>query len=423
MFPFEEDKEKLGRYLDDLILQRYKTKRAFCRAYLMTAGENPTEDAIVNLSNRMSQIKKGKKAIQIYDLPIFSELLGVSCEQLLSAGRYCPPLTHRATNYTIAASKDQSQWEAYIHREDKLILNSDEYGKTIIDYALEFENYDFLKYLMANGYIWFDSGEDTDYSLTFGAGTSITPRAIGNTDSGLLYKLRTQDDLRTKLIVLAVVRGDLQMLDDLRAREIPQLYTHAHYLGRVHPDFESRYPDRLIEHIARASDCVLDYFTDPFSIKDNVRYKDGSVRRHTFLFPYISQLLDLLISSNVHFAETAVKKAIRHNKSTYNSLRRLVESIKSDKYYTPEYMPSLWKKVCLENLDFYKSGNIVMFRAIYSNQIVDGIITNVAHTTVQTYDPVLREFVKELNESYDAIRYFKDHLDSPSLFTEGHSGE
>ena len=57
--------------------------------------------------------------------------------------------------YSIAFSKDPAEWEAYIQRDDKLILNPDEYDKTAIDYALEAGNYPFLKYLTEKGYIWF----------------------------------------------------------------------------------------------------------------------------------------------------------------------------------------------------------------------------------------------------------------------------
>lgn len=39
------------------------------------------------MANRLSQMLNGNKGIQIYDLPVFTELLGISCEELLSAGR------------------------------------------------------------------------------------------------------------------------------------------------------------------------------------------------------------------------------------------------------------------------------------------------------------------------------------------------
>ena len=41
--------------------------------------------------------------------------------------------------------------------------DADEYGKTVIDYALEYENYDFLKYLTEKKYIWFVGKDEIDF--------------------------------------------------------------------------------------------------------------------------------------------------------------------------------------------------------------------------------------------------------------------
>ena len=415
MFRLEEDNAKIGRYLSDLIDQKYESKRKFCRAYLEAAKKEPNNENLTNMANRLSQIIKGNKAIQIYDLPYFTDLLGVSCEQIISAGEYSVPLTKRVTNYSIACSKDPAKWEAYINREDKLILNSDEYCKTVIDYALEFANYEFLKYLMDKGYVWFDSRKDNDYITTFGAGTSIKHREPGYIDWGLEGKLREEDDLRINLIALAADHEDLHMLTELRARENPQLYFSAHYLSGNHPDFDSCYNERMVNHIASSSEHVLDYFTDSFKIKDRVRYKDGSDRAHTFMFPYISKLLDKLVSNNSPFTETALKKALAYNQQTYKKLRDLILALKNDDYYAKDYMKDLWIKTCEQYLDFYENGDIISFRAVYTsmtaNRKIDGIITNVPHVTKTPSSPILKHLTRELNESYEAIKNLKENLE------------
>ncbi len=81
-------------------------------------------------------------------------------------------------------------------------------------------------------------------------------------------------------------------------------------------------------------------------------------------------------------------------------------------------MKDLWIKACEQNLDFHENGDIVMFTAYYStmneqNQ-VDGIITNVAHVTKIPTSPILKHLAEELNESYDAIRNIRDHLEEIS---------
>lgn len=412
-----KDNATIGKYLANLIKQKYNdNQRDFCRACItLQEGDPEDKSSVDRMANHISQIIGGRNnSIPLDDFPIFTELLGVTCEQILSAGDYSVPVADRVTNYSIASSKDPAEWERYINRADKLILNNDEYCKTVLDYALEFGNYEFIKYLMDNKYIWFDSRNDNDYVLNFGAGTSIERRGIGSIDWGLQKQL-FEDELRLNLIALAVDNDDLKMLNDLHARENPQLYYNAHYLSCTHPDFDSCYNERMIKHIACSSEKVLDYFTDYFDIRDNVRYKDGSKRVHTFMFPYISKLLDFLISEKSVFAETALKKALKYNKETYNKLCKLVLAVKNDERYADEYMKGMWIKVCEDELDFYENGDIVLFRAFYSTPFVknqtDGIITNVPHVTKIPASPILKHLAEELNESYEAVKNLKENLE------------
>ncbi len=153
---------------------------------------------------------------------------------------------------------------------------------------------------MDKEHIWFDSGKETDYQITFGAGTSIQRRNASEIDCGLAHALYSEDTLRISMIAMAADNEDVAMLDKLRAQGSPQLYYNAHYSGS-HPDFAGHYDwetEWTVCHIAGAGSAVLDYFTDSFSVRDKMRYKDGSQRTHTFLFPYLSQLLELLIAQN-----------------------------------------------------------------------------------------------------------------------------
>lgn len=305
-----ENNQKIGAHIADLIQKKYPSKRQFCRAYLTVVGEEINDVSMQNMANRLSQIIKGTKAIQTYDLPFFTELLGVSCEQILSAGEYSVPQAKRVTNYYIAFSKDPDEWEAFINREDKLILNQDEYCKTILDYAVEFGNYDLLKYLIDKKYIWFDGRNENDYILNFGAGTSIKHRHIDICDWGLEAKMRQEDELRWNLITLAADHNDMDMLEELRARENPQMYSLSHYISKNHPKFYESYNERMVRHIAKSSNEVLDYFTDEIEIRDRIRYSDGRDSKHIYMFPYISELLDFIIEENSPFAEIADRKSV-----------------------------------------------------------------------------------------------------------------
>lgn len=123
----KESNEKIGAYISELIDEKFKSTRQFCKAYIECEKREVNDYEIQKMANRLSQIKKGKKSIQINDLQFFTQLLEVTCEDILSAGSYFVPDVGRMTNYRFAFTKDKDIWEQYINREDKIILNTDEY--------------------------------------------------------------------------------------------------------------------------------------------------------------------------------------------------------------------------------------------------------------------------------------------------------
>ena len=102
------------------------------------------ESEIQKKRNRLSSIKRGTESIQIDDLPIFSELLGVSCEEILSAGTFkgeeyqAEKKNSHLTNFSVAQSANKYIWRKYIKDERQPILHADEYGKTVLEYAIDF---------------------------------------------------------------------------------------------------------------------------------------------------------------------------------------------------------------------------------------------------------------------------------------------
>ncbi|MBD5103018.1 MAG: hypothetical protein HDT27_10115 [Subdoligranulum sp.] len=389
-------------------MEKYSSVRQFGIAYIKYTGETAEENGIQNISNRLSQIKTGQKSIQLRDLPVLANLLELSCEEILSAGRSFVLQSSRASNYSIAFSKNQQEWLDYINREDKLILNPDEYGKTALDYAIEFQNYDLIRFLIREKYIWFDSRKDQDYIMTFGAGTSIQRRDPCRIDDFFQYKLSTEDQLRIDIISLAVAHDDTEMLNELHARELPELYSKAHYLYCAHPDIDRRYDENFVRSISKASDQILSYFTDEFEIRDDIKYKDGSHRTHIFVFPFLSRLLDLLIRDRHKFAKTALRKAIQHNERAYQRLKELIENaiaaeLSKFSFYESEYAdkvrPDIVKGV-LRNFDFYENGNIVSFRDPFHSA---GIITNIVRTETPGNDPILNSLIGELNALFEKI--------------------
>lgn len=399
------DNREIGAYISRLVDSKFDSARKFCIEYLKEEkanGEEPSDGEIQNMANRYSQIKNGNKSIQISDLPIFSKLLDVSFEQILSTGKCGVPKNSRMTNYTVAQSHSKKEWMRYIEIDKKPILNPDEYGKTVLEYAIEFGNYDFLKFLIDEGYIWFDSHDYKDYAITFGAGTNISRVKFVERNNGVFCyynpkldafqnELAEEDWLRMYIISLAVDHNDLKTLEKLRAREIPELYFNTNYVG-MKLDIYAHYNESMVSHIAKSSRKVLNYFTDTFETWN----KYGIRHEHTFMFPYISNLLDMLIENNSPFLKKALEKVIAHNEKTLEKLKSLIKQIIENGCYNGDG----WK----EEFDFYENGNIVSFRDTFSYK---GIITNIAHTTKKSKDGQINKLIEKLNESYESVRNIK----------------
>ena len=402
--------EEIGEYLKELIEERYGKTRRFCKAYLKLEGSPVDDDEIRKMANRMSQIIKGSKAIQTYDLPIFTELLNVTCEQILSAGEYCVPKNQRTTNYSIAFSKSKKEWDEYIKREDKLILNPDEYDKTVLDYAIEAGNYKFIKYLMDKEYIWFvnNEHEHTFFYQTFGAGTSIERRKLGFHDM-LQYKLDSEDNLRMGIISLAAANNDFETLEMLKAREIPMFYNIVQYSNWRDLDRENVYePSRLVKIIADASDEIIEYFTTPFEVTDPRPSKDSTARSYTFVFPFYSELLSELVKRNHKYTEFALRTAIEHNKNTYEQVKRQIEASVSDdmKYYSyadENYLAEIKREsLCraANNVDFYEKLHIVGFSDYRNGNITR---TNLVFISVKSSDLITNHLIEDINSLYNKI--------------------
>lgn len=388
---FKVNNIEIGKYLDHLIKNsKYKNASKFCEAYLILRDGNANQDDIQNMRNRISQIKNGRKGIQIEDLPIFSELLEVSIEDILSAGTLSGQTSVRKSNYSIAFSNNQSEWEDFIQRPDKLILNPDEYNKTIIDYALEAGNYALLKYLMDKNYIWFVSNNKDEYWGGFSAGTNIKRREIPFLDP-LEYRMKENNDLRYKMIILAINNKDFEMLDKLHARELPFLYTINPLRGCALLS-ETKLPDsdnikQMIKSISDSENTILSYFLDEFEIAS-----EFTPHMRTFIFPFASQVLESLICKN-RFSESKIflEHAIDFDKKIWKKLQKLIKKSNND-----------WNNFYFSQ----ENGFVSYFMPLHlKNDTIDNsrLITNIIKADVTSNNPEVQFLITELNNIYDSF--------------------
>lgn len=408
MFEIKSNQE-IGAYLKEAILSKYPSCRQFCVAYVnltCNIDDDPNDirsDEVRKLTNRLSQILKGVKAIQTYDLPVFSELLGISCEEMLTAGAVRKPIFNRRTNYNIAFSRDENDWKEYLAREDCIAAYADEFGKTVVDYALEFKNYKFLRFLMENGYIQFVSNEETwSYGYNFGAKTSIKDKPF---EKHTLENQFLQDSsLRTRLIALALESDDESVLEELHAREFPVQYTvmRHHCYGIKFSDF---YDVNYIDAIVRANDKVFDYFCQEYYVT-SLQAKDYCCK---WLFPFFGAMIEKAVKVNPKRALLLSDIAIVHNKKLYDSLRQEVfKVVKEQKKMRSSVGITEVIKDVLRDFHINEEQNYVTYYAYWCNgNSVSGLVISV---NAKSKEKDIQDKIDKINELHKMIINIQDNL-------------
>ena len=390
---------EIGKHLSELIDRKFKSTRKFCEEYLKLENPKisvPEKDEIDKKANKLSQIKQGKAGIQIEDLGYFSELLDISCEEILSAKEHPASNEYRYTNYNFALSDNEEYWKHFIHLDDEIILNADEYGMTVIDYAIKFENYKLLKYLIDNEYIWFVNENQNDFSDTFGAGTSIKYKSVQA--YSLNTRLKYTDTLRTDIAALAMENHDFKMLEYLHARETPDLYFACFPAGRPY-NYKENYNENMVEHIANSDSKVIDYFTKSFTVKNKNR-------ELTCIFPYTKQLIEKMIECNSKNTALALKNAIKHNKWALKALSEMV----TDAFYSYDrsyYDEESAYKAATDRFYMHNEGNFFTYNHlnVYPMKKDKYLMmkTNIVYITVNSDNPEINTLIDELNEIFTDI--------------------
>lgn len=398
MLELERDPKKIGKYLKARICEKYGNVRKFCRDYLVERDGSTNDEEIRKLQNRFSQILKGKKNIQITDLPYVTKCLDASCEEILSAGKQFVPVSGRMTNYDIAFSRNREIWEEYMKREDKLFLNCDEYGKSVLDYAFDFKNYGFIKFLLDEGFIWFVDQSDCQHlGYTYGAGTSVKRRDPGSVDSFTPLEIEYQDDLRIRTIILAIENEDFEILDSLKARELPEM-NMINAVGAPMAELVGRRNERIIKAIALSKDKILDYFSQEYHIKDRF----GKDR--TIMYPFYGEVIDVMIKEECNpSAELFIRKAIRHNENAYEKLNVLLKE--ATESYRADWMDGdqIARTFALNGFRIDNVNRTVSFYYPNQKKEIKGFATNIVRVNSKTVNPLLKELIAELNKTYEKI--------------------
>ena len=299
-----------------------------------------------------------------------------------------------------------------MNREDKLFLNYDEYGKSVVDYALEFHNYDFMKYLMDEGHLNLVDNSKWERGLRFGLSTDIKRRERGEHDIWpIAYELKVpesivyEERLRTKMIALAIENHDYDRLEKLKARMNPAMDNLSIFNNSI-TMLEEQRDDELIEMVATADERIIKYFTEEFEIEDMQE------RKHVFMFPYLGKVIDLMVSEKNPMLEDALDKAIKHNESAYEKTKEKMDEYTEIlfKNYTGFMQKDSFfeehKKGCYDRaskdakwgLNYNKKEGIVSYNYSKQKREYDGIVTNLIIVSAKSKDSMIAGKIREVNE-------------------------
>ena len=374
----------------------------------MMGYTQPDDIEINRMNNRLSQIFNGKKGIQMEDMLIFSDLLGVSCEEILSAGERRVPVSSHMTNYRIAFSQDEELWSSYMKREDKLFLNSDEYGKTVIDYAIEFKNYPFIKWLLDEEFIWLvDNSEYRQFGYSYGGGTSIEKRAPWDMDNAVPLQVKYDDQLRLKIITLALENEDYDVLDEFRARETPFLHRVGYLNDR--DDAYQYYNEDYIHAIANASDNVLEYFAKEFELVSNLKWKSQ------FIYPFLGEVIEVLVENHqFKKAEFLAQHVLTHNQNTYEQVESLINiayTAACDEWgdkLTEDLKRALRLQIP-KQIEYSEKNRVVsFFDSMGKDKTPICYATNIVRVKVDKTKSPIKDVLLEINMWYDRVATLKD---------------
>ena len=404
------DKKKVGAHLKKLVEEsQYPSNRQFGKACLKMMGCNDPDDVELNrMNNRLSQIFNGQKGIQMEDMLIFSDLLEVSCEEILSAGERHVPISGHLTNYDIAFSQDKELWSSYMKREDKMFLNSDEYGKTVIDYAIEFKNYPFIKWLLDEEFIWLvDNSEYRQFGYSYGGGTSIEKRAPWDMDNAVPLQVKYDDQLRLKIIALALENEDYDVLDEFRARETPFLHRVGYLNDR--DDAYQYYNEDYIHAIANASDNVLEYFAKEFELVSNLKWKSQ------FIYPFLGEVIEVLVEDHqFKKAEFLAQHVLTHNQNTYEQVESLINiayTAACDEWgdkLTEDLKRALRLQIPKQIEYSEKNRMVSFFDSMGKDKTPICYATNIVRVKVDKTKFPIKDVLLEINMWYDRVAALKE---------------
>ena len=334
----KNENKRIAENLCFYIKKKYKSEAEFCREYIKRRSEQEESFVVAdntekNMYEALRRMKRGEECIQIKQLPYFTELLGVTCEDILSLDKPIEADRERITNYNTACSSDEKIWEEYFNHKECLGAYCDEYGMTVVDYAIKLRNYGLIKFIFGKKDISpfkeiVESFQSTylEFEMIRGASEywNCSRRPLKKDDG---------NSKRKEIIYMAIKNNDVDMLESLDAKNECFFVHTIDSNGYILPVKENFYDHNILELIAETrSNKVINYFSQGSESKS----------RHMYIFPYISDVVEMLLSKG------KMGMAVH----ALNNIRDYNEILAQRVEFTLNNYLSNYERSCISNLNY-----------------------------------------------------------------------
>ncbi len=154
-----KSKKEIGTYISKKLKEKEMSQSDLASEIANIMGDGFEKNTI---KDNISKWIRGERYPGTEYLYYLAQSLKVSIEEILVAGEVCDKYdTRPLTLYTVGKSGSGEQLEKLMaSKENNLPIgtNYDEYNKTVLDYALEFENINLIHYILEKKYLSFQNG-------------------------------------------------------------------------------------------------------------------------------------------------------------------------------------------------------------------------------------------------------------------------
>lgn len=189
----------------------------------------------------------------------------------------------------------------------------------------------------------------------------------------------------------------------------PAIY-NINICGTFGDDLIRQRNEDLICKIAESEDDIIEYYSDEYEVKDRHNHTNR------FIYPYLSEVIEIMIENGNKNVERVLEKSIIHNEYVFNCLLENLNTYtqmlitKADEEYGDGITPELKKinrvNARREALIYFKynpDAKIVSYYYGIKRNVIEGMVSNIISIEKIPEKEPIKELVEKLNDLANKI--------------------